>query len=255
MVTLKSPAEIALMRDAGRVVADTLAAVAAAARPGVTLAELDALAAERIRAAGATSNFLGYRPHRSLPPFPGVLCLSVNDVVVHGVPDGRVLRDGDLLSVDCGAVLRGYHGDAAITVPVGRVDAAAERLSDATREALEAAVAAMVPGSRLGDIGHAVHRVARKHGYGVLADHGGHGIGTAMHEDPHVPNDGVPGRGYRLREGLVLALEPMFLEGGGDAYRLLPDRWTIVTADGSRAAHFEHTVAVTADGPLVLTAA
>ncbi|MCF2527612.1 type I methionyl aminopeptidase [Yinghuangia soli] len=255
MVSLKSAAELDLMRAAGRVVAETLAAVAAAARPGVTLAELDALAAAHIRAAGAEPSFLGYRPHASLPPFPGVLCLSVDEVVVHGIPDGRVLRGGDLLSVDCGAIVRGYHGDAAVTVEVGAVDAAGRRLAEATREALDAAVAVMVPGARLGDVAYAVQEVARSYGYGILADHGGHGIGTAMHEDPHVPNTGRPGRGYRLREGLVLAIEPMFLEGGRDDYRVLPDRWTIATADGTRAAHFEHTVAVTADGPLVLTAA
>jgi methionyl aminopeptidase len=254
MVSLKSPAEIALMREAGRVVADTLRVVAEAARPGVTLRELDDLAAAHIRAAGAKPSFLGYRAHASLPPFPGVLCLSVNDAVVHGIPNTRVLRSGDLLSVDCGAIVGGYHGDAAVTVAVGAADEAAGRLSDATRAALDRAIAAMVPGGRLGDVAYAVQGVAEEHGYGILRDHGGHGIGTAMHEDPHVPNTGRPGRGFRLREGLVLAIEPMFLEGGRDDYRVLPDRWTLVTADGSRAAHFEHTVAVTADGPVVLTA-
>ncbi|HSA51455.1 MAG TPA: type I methionyl aminopeptidase [Yinghuangia sp.] len=254
MVSLKSNAEIELMREAGRVVADTLRVVTEAARPGVTLKELDALAAEHIRAARALPSFLGYRPYASVPPFPGVLCLSVNDVVVHGVPNERVLRDGDLLSADCGAILGGYHGDSAVTVAVGRADPAAERLALATREALEAAIAAMVPDNTIGDVANAVQRVAEAYGYGILRDHGGHGIGTSMHEDPHVPNSGRPGRGYRLREGLVLALEPMFVESGRTDYRILPDRWTLVTADGSRAAHFEHTVAVTGDGPRVLTA-
>lgn len=254
MVSLKSPAEIASMREAGRVVADTLRVVAEAVRPGVTLRELDALAARHIRAAGAEPSFLGYRPYAGLPPFPGVLCLSVNEVVVHGIPDDRVLRDGDLLSVDCGAIVDGYHGDAAVTLGVGRVDASARRLSDATREALEAATARMLPGNTIGDVAHAVQRVAEAYGYGILRDHGGHGIGTSMHEDPHVPNSGRPGRGYRLREGVVLALEPMFVESGRTDYRILPDRWTLATADGTRAAHFENTVAVTADGPRVLTA-
>ncbi|UGQ13141.1 type I methionyl aminopeptidase [Yinghuangia sp. ASG 101] len=254
MVSLKSPAEIASMREAGRVVADTLRVVAEAARPGVTLRELDALAARHIRAAGAKPSFLGYRPYAELPPFPGVLCLSVNEVVVHGIPNDRALRDGDLLSVDCGAIVDGYHGDAAVTVGVGRVDAEARRLSDATREALEAATAQMLPGRRLGDVAHAVQCVAEAYGYGILRNHGGHGIGTSMHEDPHVPNTGRPGRGYRLREGVVLALEPMFVESGRTDYRVLADRWTLATADGTRAAHFENTVAVTSDGPRVLTA-
>ncbi len=254
MVSLKSPAEIASMREAGRVVADTLRVVAEAARPGVTLRELDALAARHIRAAGAEPSFLGYRPYAGLPPFPGVLCLSVNEVIVHGVPNHRVLRDGDLLSVDCGAIVGGYHGDAAVTVGVGRIDAAARRLSDATREALEAATARMLPGNTIGDVAHAVQGVAEAYGYGILRDHGGHGIGTSMHEDPHVPNTGRPGRGYRLREGVVLALEPMFVESGRTDYRVLPDQWTLVTADGTRAAHFENTVAITPDGPRVLTA-
>ncbi|WTW92759.1 type I methionyl aminopeptidase [Streptomycetaceae bacterium NBC_01309] len=254
MVSLKSAAELELMREAGRVVADTLRTVAEAARPGVTLQELDEVAARVIREAGAKPSFLGQRPHRDVPPFPGVLCLSVDDVVVHGVPNRHVLRSGQLLSIDAGAVVGGYHADAATTVAVGTADAAGERLCEATRAALDAAVAAMVPGGRLGDLGYAVQEVAAAYGYGVLRHHGGHGVGTELHEDPHVPNHGRPGRGYRLREGLVLALEPMFLESGGDAYRLLPDGWSLATADGSRAAHFEHTVAVTADGPLVLTA-
>lgn len=254
MVTLKSAAEIERMRAAGRVLADTLRVVADAARPGVSLKELDDLAADHIRASGATPSFLGYRPAPTMSPFPGVTCLSVNDAVVHGIPTAYVLRDGDLLSIDCGTIVDGYHGDSAVTVPVGTVDAAAERLSAATREALGAATAAMVPGARLGDVAHAVQRVAEAYGYGILDDHGGHGIGTSMHEAPHVPNTGRPGRGYRLREGLVLALEPMFVEGGRGNYRVLSDGWTLVTADGSRAAHWEHTVAVTADGPRVLTA-
>jgi methionyl aminopeptidase len=253
LVSLKSHSEIELMRAAGRVVARTLRVTAAAAVPGVSLIELDRLAADTIRAAGAEPNFLGQRPHRSVPPFPGVLCLSVNDRIVHGVPDDTVLREGDLLSIDGGAAVRGYHADAAITVEVGKVDAAATRLSQATKEGLDAGIAQMIPGARLGDISYAIQEVAKANGYGILHGHGGHGIGTSLHEDPHVANEGRPGRGYRLREGLVLAIEPMYLEGGTGDYRILPDQWTLATADGRRAAHFEHTVAITADGPRILT--
>jgi methionyl aminopeptidase len=253
MVTLKTPGEIEAMRAAGRVVASALEQVSTAAKPGVTLLELDEIAAAAIKDAGAMSSFLGYRPAWAPTPFPGVTCLSVNDVVVHGIPNGRVLQDGDLLSVDCGAILDGWHGDAAITVPIGAVGDAALALSEATRQALEAGVAAARPGGRLGDIGQAISAIAQHHGYGILADHGGHGIGTSMHEDPHVPNAGRAGRGMRLREGLVLALEPMFHAGGDDGYHHLPDGWSIATTDGSLAAHWEHSVAVTSDGPLVLT--
>jgi methionyl aminopeptidase len=253
MVTLKSTAELAAMREAGRVVARTLQRVVEAAGPGVRLSRLDEVAADSIREHGAKPSFLHYHPPFAPYPFPAVLCLSVNDVVVHGIPDGHALRDGDILSVDCGAIVAGYHGDAAVTVPIGQVDAEARRLIDTTRAALDAGVAAAVAGARMGDLAHAVERVGRGAGYGILADHTGHGIGQAMHEDPPVPNTGRPGRGLLLREGLVLAIEPMFLEGGRDSYRLLPDGWSVATDDGSRAAHWEHTVAVTADGPAVLT--
>jgi methionyl aminopeptidase len=253
MVTLKTTAELAAMRQAGRVVARTLQRVAEAARPGVRLSKLDEIATDSIAEHGAKPSFLHYHPPFAPYPFPAVLCLSVNEVIVHGIPDGRVLREGDVLSVDCGAVVAGYHGDAAVTVPVGRADEAATRLIDTTRAALDAGVAAAVAGARLGDLAHAVERVGRAAGYGILDDHTGHGIGQAMHEDPPVPNTGRPGRGMVLREGLVLAIEPMFLEGGRDSYRLLADGWSVATDDGSRAAHWEHTVAVTADGPTVLT--
>jgi methionyl aminopeptidase len=253
MITLKSPAEIALMREAGRVVARTLAAVAQAARPGVALADLDDLAAEVIADAGAKPSFLGYRPTWAPVPYPGVLCLSVNDAVVHGIPDRRVLVEGDLLSIDCGAHVEGYHGDAAVTVPIGEVDDAARRLSNTTKRSLDAAIAAIVPGARLGDVSHAIETVARSAGYGLPHGLGGHGIGTAMHEDPHLPNTGKPGRGLRLRDGLVMAIEPMLIESGRDRCETAGDGWTVLTADGSRAAHFEHTVAITADGPVILT--
>lgn len=251
MVTLKNQAEIDRMRAAGRVVGVTLRRVAEAAKPGVSLAELEEIGAATIGEHGARPSFLGYRPRWAPSPYPATLCLSVNDVVVHGIPGDRVLAGGDILSIDCGAELDGYHGDAAVTVPVGEVDGGATRLLAATREALAAAIAAAVPGGRLGDISHAVETAARP--YGLLAGCGGHGIGTAMHEDPHVPNTGRPGRGMRLRPGLVLALEPMLIESGRDASRTLADGWSIATADGSRAAHFEHTVAITDSGPVVLT--
>jgi methionyl aminopeptidase len=253
MVTLKTPAELAVMREAGRVVARTLAAVAAAARPGARLADLDALAAETIAAHGAKPSFLGYHPAWAPTPYPAVLCLSVNEAIVHGIPDRRALREGDLLSIDCGAYIDGYHGDAALTIAIGEVDDAARRLAATAGAALAAGIAAAQPGARVGDISHAVETVARAAGYGLPRGLGGHGVGTAMHEDPSVPNTGRAGRGLPLREGLVLAIEPMLLEGGRDAHRVRPDGWTVVTADGSRAAHAEHTIAVTAGGPVVLT--
>jgi len=241
------------MREAGRVVADTLAAVATAARAGVSLAELDRLAADVIAGAGAKPSFLHYHPSWSPTPYPAVLCLSVNEAVVHGIPDSRVLADGDLLSIDCGAHVNGYHGDAAITVAVGEIDEPAQRLTDTTSRALAAGIANARVGARMGDISSAIEAVAREAGYGLPVGLGGHGIGTAMHEDPPVPNTGRPHRGMVLQEGLVIAIEPMLLEGGGSRCRTRPDGWTIVTADGSRAAHAEHTVAITADGPVILT--
>jgi methionyl aminopeptidase len=254
MVVLKTQAELAVMREAGRIVARTLAAVAAAARPGVRLTELDELAAAVISESGAKPSFTGYHPTWAPTPYPAVLCLSVNDAVVHGVPNGRVLRDGDLLSIDCGAYVEGYHGDAAITVGIGDVDEAGRRLAGTADVALRTGIAAALVGARISDISHAIGNVVAAAGYGLPDGLGGHGVGTAMHEEPAVPNAGPPGRGYPLREGLVLAIEPMVIESGGHRCRTLPDGWTVVTADGSRAAHSEHTIAITADGPVVLTA-
>lgn len=254
MVAYKSPNELAIMREAGRVVARTLERVTAAAAPGVRPTELEAIAARTIKEHEARPSFLHYHPQWSPDPYPATLCLSVNDVVVHGIPDTRALREGDILSIDCGAVLGGYHGDAAITIPIGSVDAGAARLIEVTEEALRRGIAAAVAGNRLGDIGHAVQTVARAAGYGILDGCTGHGIGTAMHEDPSVPNVGQPHRGMRLREGLTIAIEPMFIAGGHDEGRVLRDGWSIATADRSLAAHFEHTIAITADGPIVLTA-
>jgi methionyl aminopeptidase len=254
MVELKTAREIAAMRAAGRVVAQALAACREAARIGTQLRDLDDVASKVIRDAGARPSFLHYHPHFAPTPFPAVICTSVNDVVVHGIPDDYALADGDLVSVDCGAELGGFHGDAAISFVVGTPRAEDETLIATTREALEAGIAAARTGGRLGDISHAVGVVGRRAGYGIPRDFGGHGIGRRMHEDPSVPNEGRAGRGYPLKPGLVLAIEPMFMAGGRDGFTTAEDGWALRTVDGTRAAHAEHTVAITADGPQVLTA-
>lgn len=254
MVELKTPGEIEAMRAAGAVVADILVAVHAHAAVGVRLDELDALARTMLDAAGAGSPFLGYQPAFARTPYPGALCLSVNDAVLHGPPSGYRLRDGDLLSVDCGATLDGWTGDAAVSFCVGAAHADDLALLRATEQALLDGIAAARPGARLGDISAAIGAVARAAGYGLHTDFGGHGVGHTMHEGPSVPNDGRPGRGLRLRAGLTIAIEPWFLAGGLDAYCVDPDGWTLRSTDGSRGAHFEHTIAVTDDGPVVLTA-
>lgn len=253
MVELKSPDAVAAMRAAGRVVAAALAAVRAAAGVGTSLRELDEVVADVLAAAGASSTFLHYHPSFAPTPFPAVLCASVNDAIVHGIPDGYRLRDGDLLSVDIGASLDGWAADAATTFPVGTPRPADIHLVETAQRALRAGIAAAQPGGRIGDIAHAIGRVCRRAGFGIPRGFGGHGIGRRMHEDPHVPNEGRPGRGFPLRPGLVLAIEPMLLAGGRDGYRADPDGWTLRTTDGSRAAHVEHTVAITADGPQLLT--
>lgn len=253
MVEIKTRAEIAAMREAGRVVANALAATREAASIGRSLRELDEVAHAVLRASGATSPFLGYKPSWAPTPFPGVICASVNDAVVHGVPGDYRLRDGDLVGIDFGATLRGWTGDAAITFAVGAPRAADLALVAATERALAAGIAAALPGGRLGDVSAAIGAVARGAGYGMPRDLGGHGIGRTMHEDPHVRNEGRPGRGMLLRPGLVLALEPMLIAGGRDHCFTARDGWGVHTADGSRAAHVEHTVAVTEDGPQVLT--
>ncbi|MGE7388610.1 type I methionyl aminopeptidase [Streptomyces sp. NPDC004126] len=254
MVQLKTDRSIDEMRAAGRVVAQALAAVRGAARVGVSLLELDAAARAVLREAGATSPFLGYRPHFAPVPFPAVVCASVNDAIVHGIPDGYRLRDGDLVSIDCGAKLRGWCGDSAVSFTVGRPHPEDLRLVETAERALAAGIAAAVPGNRIGDIAHAIGTVCRSAGYGIPDGFGGHGIGRSMHEDPGVPNEGPPGRGMKLRPGMVIAIEPMLIAGGTDDYACDPDGWTLRTTDGSRAAHAEHTVAVTAGGPRILTA-
>ncbi|PXY21433.1 type I methionyl aminopeptidase [Prauserella muralis] len=254
MIELKTPGELDAMRLAGKVVATALQAVRSAAGVGTSLRELDEVAADVLADAGARSSFLHYHPGFAPSPYPAVLCTSVNDAVVHGIPTAHRLADGDLLSIDFGAEVDGWHGDAAVSFVVGTPRQADLDLIATTERALDAGIAAARPGNRLGDIGHAIGTVGRSAGYGLLADHGGHGVGRAMHEAPHVPNEATAGTGLGLRPGMVLAIEPMFVAGGVDAYRLGEDGWTLFTADGSRAAHVEHTVAITADGPRILTA-
>jgi methionyl aminopeptidase len=253
MVELKSDAALEAMREAGRVVAHALAAVRDAAAVGTSLAELDEVAHDVLRAAGAHSPFLHYHPSFAPTPFPAVICTSVNDVIVHGIPDTYRLRDGDLVSVDCGAELDGWTGDAAVSFIAGQADPVDLLLIETAEKALAAGIAAAVAGARIGDISAAIGAVAHAAGYGIPAGFGGHGIGRRMHEDPHVPNDGRPGRGMRLRQGLVLAIEPMMMAGGGDDFKVAPDGWALHTVDGSRAAHAEHTVAITSAGPRILT--
>ena len=250
----KSKSELDAMRVAGLLVARTLAAVAEHTKPGISTQELDELAEQTIRDGGGVPSFLGYHG------FPASICASVNDQIVHGIPSAvQVLADGDLISVDCGAIVDGWHGDSAMTIAVGSVSAADLALSEACKSAMEAGIAAALVGGRLTDISHAVQTAceaaAERDGvhYGVVAEYGGHGIGTSMHMDPFLPNLGAPGRGPRLPAGGVLAIEPM-LTAGSAATRTLDDDWTVVTEDGSRAVHWEHTVAITEDGPWVLTA-
>ena len=240
--------EIAKMRRAGKVVHEMHEVTRAALRPGVTTAELDKLAHEVIERRGARSNFLNYHG------FPAVICTSPNDMIVHGIPGEYVLEEGDIISVDCGAIIEGYHADAAYTAPVGEVTPEATRLMDVTEQSLNAAIKVMVDGNRLSDIGHAVQTVAEAAGYSVVREYVGHAIGTAMHEEPQVPNYGDPGKGMKLRTGHVFAIEPMVNAGGPETF-LMEDGWSVMTADGSLSAHFEHTIAITDNGPEVLTVA
>jgi len=243
------------MRHAGTILADVLSALEGELRPGVSTAELDAIAERMIRGAGAIPSFLGYGGSRGTIPFPGSICVSINDEVVHGIPSGRRrIADGDVVSLDIGCIWQGWHADTARTFAIGALPERLTRLIAATRQGMEAGIAAAVPGNRLGDIGAAVEAVAREHGYGVVRHLVGHGIGTAMHEDPQVPNYGRPGTGMRIEAGMCFAIEPMFNLGGDDV-ALLDDGWTVVTADGSISAHFEDTIAVTQSGPEVLTRA
>jgi methionyl aminopeptidase len=250
MITLKSSKEIDTMSRAGRIVGDTLELVRRVVRPGVSTEELDAQAEAFIRShPGATPSFKG------LYGFPKTLCVSINEEIVHGIPSTkRTLHEGSIVSVDVGVCVNGFHADAATTVPVGQISPDAARLLEATQQALAAGIAQARVGNHVGDIGHAIQTVAEAAGFGVVRELVGHGVGQRMHEDPQVPNHGQPHRGPRLQAGMTLAIEPM-ITLGDYATRLLDDKWTVVTADGSLAAHFEHTVAITKDGPRILTRA
>lgn len=246
MIVRRSAAELAIMREAGRVTARALRAVGEAVRPGATTKDLDDVAAEVIAEAGAVAAFLGYHG------FPATICTSRNGEIVHGIPGRTRLADGDIVSIDVGAIVDGYFGDAARTFAVGDVFEKTSRLLAATEQGLQAGIACCRPGARLYDIGAAVQAVAEGAGFSVVREYVGHGIGRAMHEEPQVPNYGTAGKGPTLLAGMVLAIEPM-VNAGGAAVRQLDDGWTVVTADGSMSAHFEHTVAITDDGPFVLT--
>jgi methionyl aminopeptidase len=255
VIEIKTPGEIDAMRAAGAVVAAALAAVEAQAEPGMRLTALDRVARDVLAAAGASSPFLGYQPRFAPSPFPGVICTSVNDAVLHGIPGSYRLHDGDLLSIDCGAILDGWAADAAISFCIGTSRPADLELIDVAQAALAAGIAAAQVDAKIGDISAAIAAVGRGAGCGINTDFGGHGIGHTMHESPSVPNEGRAGRGLRLKPGLVIAIEPWFLAGGDDGYRVDADGWTLRSADGSRGVHVEHTVAITLDGPQVLTAA
>jgi methionyl aminopeptidase len=249
-VEIKSPEQIERMRAAGLVVGKTLELLRSAVRAGVSTADLDAMAEESIRSSGALPSFLGY----GHPPFPATICASVNDEVVHGIPGSRVLEDGDVISIDCGAIVDGWHGDAAITVAVGEVEPEVAELMRVTEESLWRGIGAARLGGRVTDISHAVETYIRAQGdYGILEDYVGHGIGSAMHQPPNVPNYGRPGRGPKLVKGLALAVEPMVVLGD-QATKILDDDWTVSTADGTWAAHYEHTFTLTDRGAWVLTA-
>ncbi|MGH9492515.1 MAG: type I methionyl aminopeptidase [Terriglobales bacterium] len=246
-IVCKSAAELEKMRCAGHVVREVLDAVKAVVAPGVTTMDLEHVAEKKMQELGGQPAFKGYNG------YPCVLCTSVNDEIIHGIPsEKRVLKEGDILSIDFGAVVEGYYGDAAITVPVGQVGPELKKLMEVTEAALQRAIEKMLIGNTVGDVGAAVQELVEANGFSVVREFVGHGIGTRMHEDPQVPNFGLHGRGPRLREGMVLAIEPM-VNAGGPGARVLEDHWTAVTEDGSPSAHFEHSVAVTKDGPLILT--
>lgn len=246
MIIIKSDMEIEYMRNAGRVVAETLAMLEKVIKPGITTAEIDKLAEEFIVSRGAKPSFKGYGG------FPASICASVNDIVIHGFPSDRVLKDGDIISVDCGAILNGYHGDAARTFPVGNISDKAQKLIDVTKESFFKGIEKATVGNRLTDISAAVQKHVESFGYSVVRDFVGHGIGRSLHEDPQVPNYGAAGKGPKLVQGMVLAIEPM-VNIGSYKVKIKPDGWTVVTSDGSLSAHYENTVAITTNGPEILT--
>ena len=252
MIVLKSRAELDLMREAGRITARVLEAIREAARPGVTTAELNFLAEKILERHDAKPVFKGYTFGNGMPPFPGTITACVNEELVHGIPGARRLEEGDLLTVDCGSRYQGYIGDAAISLGVGRLAPAAQRLLEVTERALEVGIAQVQPGQRIGDLSAAIQRYVEGEGYNVVRGYGGHGVGRTMHEDPHIPNYGRPRRGPKLRPGMTFAIEPMVLQGKKEVITL-PDQWTVVAKDGKLTAHCEHTVAVTENGPEILT--
>lgn len=250
-IPVKTRREINEMREAGRHVGEILLLLREAARPGTQTAEIDQIARREIDARGLTSSFLGYGPG-GLPPYPAAVCISVNEEIVHGIPGSRELRDGDLLSIDFGIIHGGFHGDSAVTIPIGDVSPESEELLKATRDSLYVGIEQMVSGNRLSDIGNAIQARVEEAGFSVVRQFVGHGIGRLLHEPPQIPNYGKPGRGPRLAEGMVFALEPM-VNAGGFEVRMLEDQWTAVTADGSLSAHFEHTILLSDNGPEILT--
>ena len=245
-IILKSPREITQMRGAGRVVAAVLEEVGKKVRPGITTAELDDIAVSEVKKRGAEASFKGYRG------FPASICTSVNEEVVHGIPGSRVLQEGEIISLDFGALMNGFHGDAAVTVGVGKISTEAQKIIDATQGALQAGIAAARIGARLGDVSAAIQSYAEARGFSVVREYVGHGIGRELHEDPQVPNFGVTGEGPVLQKGMTMALEPM-LNAGGWRTRVAEDKWTVVTADGRLSAHFEHTIVIDENGPGILT--
>ena len=248
MVVLKTAAELAAMRDAGRISAQALLVGGEAVKPGVTTAEIDRKIHKFILSQGAKPSFLGYGG------FPGSACISINDEVIHGIPGSRVVQEGDVVSIDVGAFYKGYHGDNAFTFAAGSIAPEVQQLLDATQEGLRRAISAAVPGARIGDVSWAVQSCVEQFGYGVVKEYVGHGVGKDLHEAPEVPNYGRPGHGTRLVPGMVIAIEPM-INMGTAAVRVLKDKWTVVTQDGKPSAHFEHTIAITDNGPVILTKA
>lgn len=248
-INIKTPYELKIMREAGRINAESLAAAVALAKPGATTAEMNE-AFEAVQ-----KEYDVFSPFKDYPgpyPYPASICASVNDELVHGIPNKRKLQEGDIVSIDCGTVYQGFVGDMAVTIPIGKVDQVTERLIKVTKQALDIAISKMVPGNTTGDIGYAVQTFVEEQGFYITRTYTGHGVGRKMHEGPQVPNYGKPGRGMKLREGMTIALEPMVLVGTGKTI-VKDDDWTVASADGSLTAHFEHTVAVTADGPQILT--
>tara|TARA_Y100000590_G_scaffold153327_1_gene176030 strand:- start:1217 stop:2002 length:786 start_codon:yes stop_codon:yes gene_type:complete len=251
-ITVKSERELDLMREAGRIIAEAKAAVKEALAPGVTSLEMDALAEEIIKKRGAIPSFKGYQPAPHMPPFPATICFSFNEEIVHGIPNDRKMQIGDIVSIDFGAIVEGYHGDSAFTAGVGTITDSAQKLIDVTAASLVEGIKKAEIGNRLTDISNAIQVYAESEGFAVVREYVGHGIGRALHEEPQIPNYGTPGRGPILREGMVFAIEPM-LNVGTWKTKVMPDGWTIVTEDGELSAHSEHTVAITTDGPEVLT--